>query len=228
MLTWHCKGREEPSMVFSRDRRIISVPKSSWEGSTKKEYIRRFLAATKMMKYFMQASYNITGQKSGANIWITLEQSIFRTKLLQNNWNDTPRCIIFGTIHNKWRKASMRSHPDYHETTRAMLSMNREACQNTKSMRRNNYREDPDPEKLHWLFFWLSHNWKWHFAVNRNSNSNSTQRHHQEWEEEHASGNRDAFTHSYDDWWKAKWWTKSWWERSRWTRHDEVWSVFFL
>ena len=73
MPTWHCKGREEPSMVFSRDRRIISVPKSSWEGSTKKEYIRRFLAATKMMKYFMQASYNITGQKNGANIWITLD-----------------------------------------------------------------------------------------------------------------------------------------------------------
>ena len=41
-----------------------------------------------MMEYFMQASCNITGQKNGANIWITSEQSIFRTKPLQNNWND--------------------------------------------------------------------------------------------------------------------------------------------
>ena len=30
--------------------------------------IRRFLIASRMMKYFMQASYNITGQKNGANI----------------------------------------------------------------------------------------------------------------------------------------------------------------
>ena len=35
-----------------------------------------------MMKYFMQASSNITGRKNGANIWITSEQSIFRTKAL--------------------------------------------------------------------------------------------------------------------------------------------------
>ena len=55
-------------------------------------------------KYFMQASYNITGQKNGANFWITSEQSILRTLLLQNNWNDTQRCIIFCAIRNKWRK----------------------------------------------------------------------------------------------------------------------------
>ena len=72
---------------------------------TAKEFmIRQYLIAFKMMKYFMQPSYNITGQKNGANIWITSEQLIFRTKLLQNNWNDTPRCIIFGTIRNKWKE----------------------------------------------------------------------------------------------------------------------------
>ena len=50
------------------------------------------------MKYFMQASSNKTGRKNGATIWITSEQSIFRTKALQNNWKDTLRCIISGTI----------------------------------------------------------------------------------------------------------------------------------
>ena len=58
----------------------------------------------KMMKYFMQASYNIIGRKNGATIWITSEQSISLRKLLQNNWNDTLRCIIFGTIRNKWKE----------------------------------------------------------------------------------------------------------------------------
>ena len=84
---------------------------------------------------------------------------------LQNNWNDTLHCIIFGTIQNM-EKGLMKSRPDYHETTRVIGSMNKEASQNTKSMRRNNYREDLDPEKLDWLV-WLSHNWKWHFAVHR-------------------------------------------------------------
>ena len=41
--------------------------------------------AFKLMKYFTQASYNITGRKNGANMCITPEQSIFRTKPLQNN-----------------------------------------------------------------------------------------------------------------------------------------------
>ena len=50
--TWHSKGRAEPSMVLSRGRRIISLPKSSWGRSTNKEYIRRFLTASRMMKYF--------------------------------------------------------------------------------------------------------------------------------------------------------------------------------
>ena len=53
---------------------------------------------------FDASSYNITGQRNDANIWITSEQSIFRTMPLQNNCNDTLRCIIFGIIRNKWRK----------------------------------------------------------------------------------------------------------------------------
>ena len=76
--------------------------------------------------------------------------------------------------------------------------MNKEAGQNTKPLRRNNYWEDLDPEKLDWLK-WFSHNWKWYFAVNRISDQKSTQRHHQESEGEHASGNREALTHTSDN-----------------------------
>ena len=52
----------------------------------------------------------------------------------------------------------------------------------------------------------------------------STQWHHQTSKEEHASGNREAFTH--DDRWKANWWTTSWWETSRWMWNDAVWGSF--
>ena len=74
----------------------------------------------------------------------------------------------------------MKSRPDCHETTRAIVSMNKEACQNPEIIsRRNKCRDDLDSEKLEWLI-WLSHNWKWYFAVNRHSDLNSTQRHHRE------------------------------------------------
>ena len=77
----------------------------------------------------------IIGRKNGANIWITSEQSIFRTKPLQNNWNDTLRCIIFGTIQNHFFK-NVKSRPDYHQTTRAILSMHKEASQIQKSKKK--------------------------------------------------------------------------------------------
>ena len=63
-------------------------------------------------------------------------------------------------------KGPFKSRPDYHQTTRAVVSMNKEAGQTQESERRHNYREDLDSEKLDWLF-WLSHNWKWYFAVNQ-------------------------------------------------------------
>ena len=54
----------------------------------------------------------------------------------------------------------MKSRPDFHETTRAIVSMNREAGQNTQiALKRNKCRDDLDPEKLKWLT-WLSHNWE--------------------------------------------------------------------
>ena len=42
MLTWHSKEREEPGMVFSRGKSIITLPNSLWERSTKRESTRRF------------------------------------------------------------------------------------------------------------------------------------------------------------------------------------------
>ena len=70
----------------------------------KKERKRRFLTASRMMMYLCKPA-TTTGQKNGANIWITSEQSIIRTMSFQNNWNDTLFFSIFGTIRNKWRKA---------------------------------------------------------------------------------------------------------------------------
>ena len=147
-----------------------------------------YMIAFKMMKYFMQASYNMTGRKDGATIWITSEQSTFRTKPLQNNWNDTLRCFHFRYDPKHMERGPMKSRPNYHQTTRAIVSMNKEAGQTQESKRRHNYREDLDPEKLDWLF-WLSHIWKWSFAVNRISGLNSTQWLHQKSAEAHASGN---------------------------------------
>ena len=48
-----------------------------------------------------------------------------------------------------------KNRPDYHRTTRAIVSMNKEACQTQDSKRRHNYRQDLDSEKLGWII-WLS------------------------------------------------------------------------
>ena len=87
-------------------------------------------------------------QKNGANIWITSKQSILRTMSLQNNWNDTQRCIICRNDPKQMEKDTIKSRPDYHQTTRALVSMNKEAGQTQNQKRRRNYREDLDPEKL--------------------------------------------------------------------------------
>ena len=57
-------------------------------------------------------------------------------------------------------RGPMKIFPDCHHTTRAIVSMNKEAGQIQESKRRHDYREDLDPEKFDWLL-WLSHNWKW-------------------------------------------------------------------
>ena len=104
MPSGHPEEREEPDILLSQGKSTTSQPRSSCEKLVRKEFIHQYLIVFKLMKYFMQASYNTTGRKNGANIWITSEHSIFRTKLLQDNWNDTPCCTIFGTIRNKWNE----------------------------------------------------------------------------------------------------------------------------
>ena len=138
-------------MVLSHGKSTTSQPRSSCEKLVRSEFTRQYLIVFRTMKYFMQASYKKTGRKNGANIWMTSEQSIFRTEPLQNTENDTLRCIIFGAIRNKWKEDPQKSRPDYHQTTRAIVRMNKEADQIQESKRRHNYREDLDPEKLDWL-----------------------------------------------------------------------------
>ena len=179
---------------------------------------RRFLTASRTMKCCMQASSNITGRRNGAHIWITSEQSIFRTRPSPQQLERYAALYHFRYGPKQMARGAIKSRPDYHQTTLAIVSMNKEAGQIQESKRRHNYREDLDPEKLDWLK-WLSHNWKWHFAENRISGLNSTQWRHQKSVEAHASGNREAFTD--DGRCKANRWTTSW-EKSRWTWYDEV------
>ena len=49
----------------------------------------------------------VTQHKDASPRWyprIASVQSLFRTKPLQDNWNDTLRAIIYGTIRNNWRE----------------------------------------------------------------------------------------------------------------------------
>ena len=71
----------------------------------------------KTLKYFMQASSNMTGRKNGANIWIKSEQSISRTKPFQNNWNTTLRLNHFLYDPKRMEKGPIKSRSDYHQIT---------------------------------------------------------------------------------------------------------------
>ena len=128
---------------------------------------------------------------------------------------------MLSCIGQTFKQLTADADMTFQETTRAIVSMNKEAGQNPQIIsRRYKCRDDLDSEKLKWLI-WSTHNWKWYFGVKRNSDLNSTQRHHRESDEEHASGSREALTHTSDDWWKGNWWTKSLWERSRWSWSDD-------
>ena len=116
----------------------------------------------------------------------------------------------------------MKSRPNYHETTRAIVSMSIVAGQNPQIVsRRNKCRDDLDPEKLEWLV-WLSYNWKWFFAVHEHTDVNPIQMPHQESEDEPASGNREEWTPISDKWWSASRWTDLWWEKSKWTWSEDL------
>ena len=54
-------------MVLSHSESLTSWPKGSCEKLVR-NFFHQYWIAFKMMKYFMQASYNITGQMNGANV----------------------------------------------------------------------------------------------------------------------------------------------------------------
>ena len=164
---------------------IISLPKSSWGRSTNKEFLRRFLTAPRMMKCFhaSQLQHNWTEE------WCEHLDYIGTIDTTHNASPDRYAALYhFRYLPKSLEKGLVKSCPDYQKNTRAIVSMNKEAGQNPQIIsRRIRYRDDLDPEKLEWLI-WLSHNWKWHFAVNRHSDLNSTQRHHRESEKRASLG----------------------------------------
>ena len=100
---------------------------------------------------------------------------VFHTSQLQHNWTKewcekldyirtidishnasntigTIRYVVSFSVRSETNgKRTHKSGPDYQQTTRAFVSMNKEAGQIQESKRRYNYREDLDPEKLDWL-----------------------------------------------------------------------------
>ena len=128
------------------------------------------------MTHFMQASDNITGQKTGAT-----NLDCVRTIDIAHHATPEQRERYAALYHFRYHpkymeRGPMKSRLDYQETTRAIVSMSMEAGQNPQIVStRNKCRDDLDPEKLKWLT-WLLHNWKFYFAVNRHSeNLNFTQ-----------------------------------------------------
>ena len=99
MPAWHSKEREEPGMVYSRGRSIMSLPKIH-----KKGIYTSILDRFKNDEVFHASELQHKWTKEWCEIWIASEQLIFRTKLLQNNWNGALRCIIFGATRIKWKE----------------------------------------------------------------------------------------------------------------------------
>ena len=112
--------------------------------------------------------------KNGANIWITSDQIDISHNAPPEQLERYAALYHFRYDPKQMEKGPMISRPDYHKTTQATVSMNKEAGQTQESTKRHNHRKDLDRGKLDWLFG-LSHIWKWYFAVNRISDLNSTQ-----------------------------------------------------
>ena len=171
----------------------------------------------------MQASYNITGQKNGANIWITLEQSILRTMPLQNNRIDTLRCIIFGTFQNLWRKALWKVVQTTKNHAGHCKHEQRSRSESTDHIKKNQISRWSGPREARMANMALTQlemalrgepTLRFKFYTEASSRIRKKVQ---------ASGNREELTPTSDNWWNASWWNKSWWERSTWTWNDEVW-----
>ena len=118
-------------MVSSRGKSIIILPKSFWKRSTKREFIRRFLTAFRTMKYFMQASSNITGRKM-VRIFGLHQNNRYISQSLSRTIG-TIRYVVSFLVRSddpkQMERGPIKSRPDYHQTTRAIVSMHKEAGQ---------------------------------------------------------------------------------------------------
>ena len=132
------------------------------------------MTASRSMKYFMLASYNMME----TNEWCEYLDYI---KTIHITHSASPEQLERDAALHHFRydpkqleKSPIKRRPDHHQTTRAIVSMNKEAGQTQESKRRHDYREDLDPEKVDWLV-WLSHNWKWYFTMKQISALESAQ-----------------------------------------------------
>ena len=111
----------------------------------------------------------------------------------------TIRYVVSFSVRSETNgKRTHKSRPNYHQTARAIVSMNKEASQSQESKRRHNYRE----HLARLVYMTLSQmemvlrgkpNFKFKFHTMD----------HQKSAEAHVSGNREAITD--DDRWKASW-----------------------
>ena len=211
MPTRRSKEREEQSMVFSHSKKHHNIPKEFLRKIHKKRICTSILDRFQNDEVFHvgQLQHNWTTE------WC---ESLDYVRTTDITLNATPEHKRYATLYHfrhdpkQMERGPIESRPDYNQTTRAIVSMNKEARQIQESKRRQKYREVLDRERLDWLAC-PSQIWKWNFAMNQISAWSSTQWHHQTSKEEHASGNREAFT--LDDRWKTNWWTTSWWEDIR-------------
>ena len=105
---------------------------------------------------------------------------VFHASQLQHKWT-TEWCEYLDYV--KTIDSTHKTSPEQIGTIRSVVSFSVRSETNGERPNRkaprgpSNNTEDLDSEKLDWLL-WLSHNWKWYFAVNQISELKSTQWHH--------------------------------------------------
>ena len=131
-------------------------------------YIRRFLTASWIIKYFAQCLSETIK---------TIHEVIVRVANLP--LNSKPKSTMGHHLGLSFASWEDKGHVDLLSQSTAFRPLHCEIsgarhCQHEQAAgqspqiisRRSKCRDDLDPEKLDWLV-WLSHNWTWHFAMNR-------------------------------------------------------------
>ena len=194
MLTWDSEEREEPGMMFSHGRSIIYIAKAFVRKIHKKGNYTSILDRFQNDEVFHASQLQHNWTKEWCDFLDYVRTIDITHSASPENFERYAALNRFRCDPKQMEKDPIKRRPDCHRTTCAVVSMNKEAGQTQESKGRHNYRKDLDPEKLDWLV-WLLDNWKLYFAVNQISAVDSTQWHHHTSKEEHASGNREAFTH---------------------------------